>query len=114
MPQLEDFFLHRDRQRNRQSTAAFEVVVVDESTVAEGLDHVALGLVDVAFALALRDCREQLDLAGLGLSLSAGEAPDEDGKQRHAIRLALTTFTYSKKIASTAASSIVLPSVSRP
>ncbi|HLF92707.1 MAG TPA: type 4a pilus biogenesis protein PilO [Planctomycetota bacterium] len=34
-------------------------------------------------------------------SLTAGEAPDEDGKQRHAIRLALTTFTYSKKIAST-------------
>ena len=34
-------------------------------------------------------------------SISAGEAPDEDGKQRHGIRLALTTFTYSKKIAST-------------
>jgi hypothetical protein len=34
-------------------------------------------------------------------SVTAGEAPDEDGKQRHAIRLALTTFTYSKKIAST-------------
>lgn len=34
-------------------------------------------------------------------SVNAGEAPDEDGKQRHGIRLALTTFTYSKKIAST-------------
>ena len=34
-------------------------------------------------------------------SVTAGEAPDEDGKQRHTIRLALTTFTYSKKIAST-------------
>jgi len=34
-------------------------------------------------------------------SLSAAEAPDEDGKYRHGIKLALTTFTYSKKIAST-------------
>jgi hypothetical protein len=34
-------------------------------------------------------------------SINAGEAPDEDGKPRHGIRLALTTFTYSKKIAST-------------
>lgn len=34
-------------------------------------------------------------------SVSAGEAPDEDGKHRHGIRLALTTFTYSRKIAST-------------
>ncbi len=34
-------------------------------------------------------------------SVAAGEAPDEDGKSRHGIRLALTTFTYSKKIAST-------------
>jgi Tfp pilus assembly protein PilO len=34
-------------------------------------------------------------------SLAAAEAPDEDTKYRHGIRLALTTFTYSKKIAST-------------
>ncbi|MDH3592841.1 MAG: type 4a pilus biogenesis protein PilO, partial [Planctomycetota bacterium] len=34
-------------------------------------------------------------------SLTGGEAPDEDGKVRHSIKLALTTFTYSKKIAST-------------
>lgn len=34
-------------------------------------------------------------------SVAAGDAPDDDGKVRHAIRLALTTFTYSKKIAST-------------
>lgn len=34
-------------------------------------------------------------------SLSAAEAPDEDQKYRHGLRLALTTFTYSKKIAST-------------
>jgi Tfp pilus assembly protein PilO len=34
-------------------------------------------------------------------SLSAAEAPDEDQRFRHGIRLALTTFTYSKKVAST-------------
>jgi Tfp pilus assembly protein PilO len=35
-------------------------------------------------------------------SISAGEVADlDDGKVRHGIRLALTTFTYSKKIAST-------------
>jgi len=34
-------------------------------------------------------------------SVTAGEVADEDGKPRHSIRLALTTFTYSKKIAST-------------
>lgn len=34
-------------------------------------------------------------------SLAAAEAPDEDQRYRHGIRLALTTFTYSKKIAST-------------
>jgi Tfp pilus assembly protein PilO len=34
-------------------------------------------------------------------SIAAAEAPDEDTKFRHGIRLALTTFTYSKKIAST-------------
>jgi Tfp pilus assembly protein PilO len=34
-------------------------------------------------------------------SISAADAPDEDGKYRHGIRLALTTFTYSKKIANT-------------
>jgi hypothetical protein len=34
-------------------------------------------------------------------SLSASEVADDDGKVRHGIRLALTTFTYSKKIAST-------------
>ncbi len=34
-------------------------------------------------------------------SIKAGEAPDSDGQLRHGIKLALTTFTYSKKIAST-------------
>jgi Tfp pilus assembly protein PilO len=34
-------------------------------------------------------------------SISAAEAPDEDTRFRHGIKLALTTFTYSKKIAST-------------
>jgi hypothetical protein len=34
-------------------------------------------------------------------SVTAAEAPDEENKYRHGIRLALTTFTYSKKIAST-------------
>jgi len=34
-------------------------------------------------------------------SIKAGEAPDPDGEIRHQIKLALTTFTYSKKIAST-------------
>ncbi len=34
-------------------------------------------------------------------SLSGGKAPDPDGKVRHNIKLMLTTFTYSKKIAST-------------
>ena len=35
-------------------------------------------------------------------SIAGGEVADlEDGKVRHGIRLALTTFTYSKKIAST-------------
>lgn len=34
-------------------------------------------------------------------SLKAGEHPDSDGQVRHTIKLALTTFTYSKKIAST-------------
>ena len=34
-------------------------------------------------------------------NLTAGEAPDADGKVRHTIKLALTTFTYSKAIAST-------------
>ncbi|NJN14213.1 MAG: type 4a pilus biogenesis protein PilO [Planctomycetes bacterium] len=34
-------------------------------------------------------------------SIGAGEVKDEDGKVRHGIKLALTTFTYSKKIANT-------------
>jgi Tfp pilus assembly protein PilO len=34
-------------------------------------------------------------------SLKSGESPDTDGQVRHTIKLALTTFTYSKKIAST-------------
>ncbi len=34
-------------------------------------------------------------------SINAGEAADDDGSVRHGIRLALNTFTYSKKIAST-------------
>ncbi len=34
-------------------------------------------------------------------SINAGETADEDGKVRHGIKLALTTFTYSKKIANT-------------
>jgi len=34
-------------------------------------------------------------------SINAGENADEDGKVRHGIKLALTTFTYSKKIANT-------------
>lgn len=34
-------------------------------------------------------------------SVNAGEVADDDGKPRHGIRLQLTTFTYSKKIAST-------------
>jgi len=34
-------------------------------------------------------------------SIGSGEVADEDGMVRHGIRLALTTFTYSKKIAST-------------
>jgi len=34
-------------------------------------------------------------------SLTAGEVADDDGKVRHSIRLALTTYTYSKKIADT-------------
>ena len=34
-------------------------------------------------------------------AVTAAESPDEEGKYRHGIRLALTTFTYSKKIAST-------------
>jgi len=34
-------------------------------------------------------------------SLGRGEVPDEDGKVRHSIKLALTTFTYSRKIANT-------------
>ncbi|MHC4341084.1 MAG: type 4a pilus biogenesis protein PilO [Planctomycetota bacterium] len=33
--------------------------------------------------------------------ISSGEAPDLDGKSRHGIQLALTTFTYSKKVANT-------------
>ena len=34
-------------------------------------------------------------------SLTSGDVADEDGKIRHSIRLALTTFTYSKTIANT-------------
>ncbi|MHC4550707.1 MAG: type 4a pilus biogenesis protein PilO [Planctomycetota bacterium] len=34
-------------------------------------------------------------------SLTSGDVADDDGKVRHGIRLALTTFTYSRKIAST-------------
>jgi Tfp pilus assembly protein PilO len=34
-------------------------------------------------------------------SLTGGEVQDEDGRIRHSMKLALTTFTYSKKIAST-------------
>ncbi|MHC4952690.1 MAG: type 4a pilus biogenesis protein PilO [Planctomycetota bacterium] len=34
-------------------------------------------------------------------SISSGRDADEDGKIRHGIQLALTTFTYSKKIANT-------------
>ena len=34
-------------------------------------------------------------------SIAAGSSVDEDGEVRHGIRLALTTFTYSKKVAST-------------
>lgn len=33
--------------------------------------------------------------------LTAGDVADEDGKIRHSIRLALTTFTYSKAVANT-------------
>jgi Tfp pilus assembly protein PilO len=34
-------------------------------------------------------------------SLKSGDVPDADGKVRHAYRLALTTFTYSRRIADT-------------
>jgi len=34
-------------------------------------------------------------------SISSGKKADEDGKYRHGIRLALSTFTYSKRIANT-------------
>jgi Tfp pilus assembly protein PilO len=37
----------------------------------------------------------------LQYTISAGKAPSEDGKVRHSIRLALTTFTYSKKVTNT-------------